>query len=373
MKTICFIRIGPTSPYLGRKIDPHWYQENNFNVLFWDLSKLFFSDKQISLYQVNKNYFFDGPNQTKFQSIKEFLYKIKNLNKDSIIIYFNRNPFLISTIKDKWLIKELSNFKNLGFMQFDTRPKGNNIYERFKDIYRINKNRYLSRQLSPKFFICSGIHGEYWSKNIYPKTKFINVPTPLVDWKVKKNKYFSKYILFVEENFIKQPDAQMYNEIYCNDTKNYHRRMNEFFDFIELNFGKKVIIGASGKFSYDNKIFNGRKIIYNKTLELISNSFLTMGHCSLALYQVVRFNTPLLLVNDKSFTSRQKIENLYAANLFQNSHVDNSERSWKKIVKYTQRSEKLNNKIIHNFFDSKYNYKYVKEYKKEIKNYFDQL
>ena len=46
MKQICFIRFGPTSPQLGEKIDPWFFEKNNFNVLFWDLSNIFFSKKK---------------------------------------------------------------------------------------------------------------------------------------------------------------------------------------------------------------------------------------------------------------------------------------------------------------------------------------
>ena len=370
-KTICFLRLAPTSPLHGSQLNPWWYHENNFNVLFWDISRLFFKIKTLEKYKVHKNYFFTGPNNKIFENKNELINELDKLDKNTIILYFNRNPFIISNFKDDWLIKQLRVFKKLGLIQFDTRPLGNTFYQKFKDIYRIYKNRYLSNQLNPKFFISVGKYGEYWSKKIYPKSKSINVASPLINWHVKTNKNFKKFILFIEESFINQPDAKMYDEVYCNDTKNYHKRMNAFFDFVETKTGKKVIIGASGRYFYDNETFNGRKIIYNKTLELISNSYLTIGHCSLALYQVVLYNTPLLLVNDSSFTSRQIIENLYSANILESNHINNTERSWKKIEKIIIRSNKLNNKIIKNFFDSNISSKVQVDYKTEIKKYFD--
>ncbi len=372
-KTVCFIRFAPTSPNMGKIIDPWWYHQKNFNVLYWNLSQIFFSKIQINKYKVHKNYYFKGPNEKIFKNKLQLIDEFKKLSRDTIIIYFNRNPFKITNFEDKWIIFELKKFKNIGLMQFDTRPKGENKYSKLKDIYLILKNRISSYKLNPKFYIGCGSIGKYWACKIYPNSKFISTPSPLINWKTKNNLSKDNYIVFVDENFILQPDSEMYNEIYCKDVDNYHKRMNSLFKFLENKLEKKIVIAASGKYIYDKNPFSDRKIIYNNTLELISNSSLTIGHCSLALYQVIKENTPLLLIRDESFTNRQIIENKYTAKIFNSEHLDSKNRSWKKIESLIYRKDSLNNAILTKFFNMKDDNLGNKDYRLIIEKYLNSL
>lgn len=357
MKNICFIRFGPTSPHLGRWLDPWYFEKNNFKVHYWDLSNIFYADKKVKDYYITNKYKFIGPRHRFFFNIKSFLVEISKLKKNSIIIYFDRNPFHNPIIKnDISIIKAVNKFNNLFTLQFDTKPIGNKFVDKFKNQLRMIKNRIISKKFKPKFYIGCGQINKYYSKKIYPKTKFISIPSPLISWKHIKFDDYKKgsFITFIDENFFYQPDAKMYNHVFCKNPNEYYDRMNILFNYLEKNFKKKVIIAASGKYRFKTNIFEKRNIIYEKTHELINNSHFVIGHCSSAIYQTIFANIPRLLIDDISFTKRQRIENKIISDMFGGKHIDNQILDIKFIKKNISFRTNSSSIIKKNHFFSEY-------------------
>ena len=85
------------------------------------------------------------------------------------------------------------------------------------------------------------------------------------------------------------------------DTKLFLINLLNFFEIIEKKFNKKVIISCSKKHIYSKNLFGNRKIIYGKTLQLISESKLVLGHRGDSLYQALYSKTPVLLLKSKFF------------------------------------------------------------------------
>ena len=71
-----------------------------------------------------------------------------------------------------------------------------------------------------------------------------------------------------------------------------------------------MLISCSKKYIYSKNLFGGRKIYYGKTLQLISQSKLVIGHRGDSLYQALYSKTPVLLLKSKYFDLRK------------NTHID---------------------------------------------------
>lgn len=307
MKNIFFLRFGPTSKIIGNIIDPWWFQKNGFNVHFWDISKFFYSEKSMQeFYSISPKYQFKGPNHKIFKIKEELVYQLEKIDKNSIIMYGNRHPF-ISVKKDDWIYNTiLKKTKNIIPFQYDNLALPTTLFNNFKLYYNLYKNRFISRNIKISSFIGCGTVGRFYSKKIYPYSPFISVPSPLVNWsKLSKiNDY--KYNIFVDENVIYSPDAKLENIKFNNDPSGYYIRINNFLSKVESVTGVKTIIAGSGKFYYDKNPYSGREIVYGKTLQLIQHCSMVFGHGSSALYQAIIDKKPLMLIDDKSFTHEKR-------------------------------------------------------------------
>lgn len=367
MRKICFIRFGPTSKTLGDRLDPWWYQNNGFDVFFFDISGFYFSKDKIREYYPNKEYIFKGPNHKFFNCKKKFFNELNQFDKSTIILYGNRNPFLIKD--DKEILSFLSyKFKNIIPLQFDTSAWNANIFKKTKQYFGLVKHYYNSRNFKFIANIGCGKIGRFYSNQVYKKSRFISIPSPLVIWNKNEKKIINKqYIVFVDENFLYQPDAKIGSIIFCRNIKRYYQRMISLFKYLEDETGYEVVIAASGRYIYDNNFFENRKIIYNKTLSLIHNCEFVLGHCSLALYQAIISNKPINLIHDDEFTSIQKYVNNYMANIVKNKIISNQVLDIKKFYIETPQKNK-NSNIIKNYFYENYGNDKIYDYKRIIKD-----
>jgi hypothetical protein len=304
MKNIYFLRFGPTSKIIGKKMDPWWFHENNFNVFFWDIGSFFFSKKQTEeFYSISPGFRFIGPNHRIFFDKNEFINEVKKIDKESIIFYGDRHPF--STGKnDEWVFSLLfDRSSNIIPFQYDNLPLPNTILNKLKLNYQFYRNRYLSRKTRIKSFIGCGKVGRLYSKKIFPYSPFISVPTPLVNWDKLNKLYDFKYNIFVDEHVHYMPDSKLHNVIFNTDPNGYYLRTSEFLSKVEDITGIKTIIAASGKYYYEHNPYEGRDIVYGSTLQLIQHSSMVFGHGSSANFQAIIDKKPLMIVDDKSFTN----------------------------------------------------------------------
>lgn len=307
MKSIIFLRFGPTSKIIGKIIDPWWFHKNGFNVHFWDVSSFFYPEKTIrEFYSISKKYQFEGPNHKIFRKSDDLISQIEKINKDTVIMYGNRHPF-ISVKKDEWIYKKIKKkTHNIIPFQYDNLALPNKFFNNLKLYYQFYRNRILSNNFKIKGFIGCGSIGRFYSKKIFPYSPFISVASPLVNWRKLDRVLNDKYNVFVDENVSFSPDAKLANIKFNNDPAGYYVRINNFLSKVEDTTGIKTIIAASGKFYYDQNPYNDRKIVYGKTLQLIQHSSMVFGHGSSALYQAIIDKKPLMLIDDKSFTYEKR-------------------------------------------------------------------
>jgi hypothetical protein len=115
------------------------------------------------------------------------------------------------------------------------------------------------------------------------------------------------YIVFLDECLPLHPDIGICN-ITPMDADVYYRELNAFFDKIELEMGKIVIIAAHPKsLVYKEKdYFGGRNVIFGKTAELVRDSSLVLFHDSTSIGYGVCFNKPIVSLVSRALRDGQR-------------------------------------------------------------------
>lgn len=81
----------------------------------------------------------------------------------------------------------------------------------------------------------------------------------------------------------------------------FYKSLNSFFQKIERNYGCKVIIAAHPSSVYAVNPFEGRKLIYNKTCELIKDCKAVCMHTSNAISFAILCDKPIALLSNAAF------------------------------------------------------------------------
>lgn len=310
---LVIINSSPTSKIFGEKVDAWWYQRHGFEAEFWDISPIFWSQERLKQYYGGSEDFrYIGPNHRIFTSQKDVIKAISTLPQKTIIWHLGWNLNRMNR-NDNWL---LSRIVEGGFpffiKQFETDPAWKGIKglgQRFRSIIA----RLGFQRGYPTGFIGCGTVARERARHIFPSTSFVSIPTPKVLWEKVESPIESPYVVFVDENVEHAPDAVFLGYRISRDIRGYYRRINRVFSLVEDRFGCPVIIAASGKYRYKENPFEGREIIYGRTLPLIQHARLVIGHCSGALDQAIVDRKPLLQLIDPSFTKVKRKNIHYSA------------------------------------------------------------
>lgn len=367
MQEIIFLRFGPTSKIIGNIYNPWWFNENGFNVHFWDLSNIFYNKKKLSkFYSISKDFKFKGPRHKVFFKKSEVIKLIKNFSSETICFYFNRDPF-INYSDDEWLYLNILKYtKKIFPLEFENIPPNINIFKKIKFNFDLYKLRYKSQKFKIHSFIGCGKLGRKYSKKVYPYAKFLSVPCPLVNWtrlpKIEKK----NYNVFVDENVIFYPDSVLFNTKFNIDPKGYYKRINIMLDKIEKWSKKPTIIAASGKYYYKENPYKGRKLIYHKTHNLIQHSSLVLGHGSSAIYQAIVDQKPIIHIDDDSFTKELRSGTIHFCANITGRKVIFAKNMSQEYFNKENKVNKKNNQIINYYFKEetvkKNYYETVKKY-----------
>jgi hypothetical protein len=87
----------------------------------------------------------------------------------------------------------------------------------------------------------------------------------------------------------------------CNESE-YYPGLRRFFDYLELEYGVRIVIAAHPSARYDDGLdyFGGRKVVQGRSIELVRQAGFVISHNSTALNFAVLFNKPVLFIdNDK--------------------------------------------------------------------------
>ncbi|MCH5308507.1 MAG: hypothetical protein J1E58_01510 [Prevotella sp.] len=110
----------------------------------------------------------------------------------------------------------------------------------------------------------------------------------------------SPYIVYVDNYFPLHPEVLQRNPLFkANDMAGvFYESLNNYFERIEKEFGCRVIIAAHPSADYSKNPFGGRKIVYNKTCELIKDSQKVCMHTSNSLSYVIMYDKPVALLSN---------------------------------------------------------------------------
>ena len=197
---------------------------------------------------------------------------------------------------------------------------------------------------NPKYFSAKKkvIFGSSWDKTkTFNNNKKLNI-------NYKFAVYIESTVAHLGDQYILGPNAARV------DKYRWFENLNKFFDYFEKKYNLKVIIAAHPKVNHRNtrRFYNQRKVIQNKTKELIFNAKCIFFERSTAINYIINYKKPAAMIyNEHSIsTSYNKKTHIGFSKLTGISNID--------IEKYTDTDFK-------NLFKVKKN-KYLKYYKEFI-------
>ena len=316
MKNFFFIYLDqPAGKQQLEMVLPNKFNLKNYKIKYISTQKINFSNKQINNYYKNSSQK-DIPKSVKdissFEKLENFL---KKLDKKDIIFIRER-----SVSANKRINFDLNLFKKYKiktiFLDYYPWISCNfkkefliNIIRLIWKLYNDLINLIYKIDYSPKYVIGSGqLNKKKYEKN--KKINYIDAPSLWINfdksYKKKKN-----FIVYVDENIFFSRDQFLFGD-YENHKKIsnidlFLKDLLIFFKIIEKKYNSRVIISCSNKYIYSKNLFGERKIYYGKTLQLISQSKLVIGHRGDSLYQALYSKTPVILLKSKYFDLRKNI------------------------------------------------------------------
>lgn len=308
----------------------------NFDVEFIDISYLLLPKKIFNYYE--KNTYENKINN--YHNIKNFSQFKKKISNSDIIFDFNQ----ISLSNINILFKEqlfkmnkkiclFSDSSIPSFFTFRFLFKIIFLYNFFNLIFKFNyeiqkyfyKNLLLNfckllfnhflktnkknmNNLNINYSVVTNDLTEKKYKSGFLNSKFIYSHTKDYEnffFNRKKSIQNKKYALFLDENIFFHPDNHQWNMYYHKNLFDYYRPiyfriLNNFFDQLEEKLGSEVIIAGHPKGPVDSisrNFYNKRKIIKNKTQELVCGSRLVLTHSSMSVSYAMYAKKPIVFLN----------------------------------------------------------------------------
>ena len=187
--------------------------------------------------------------------------------------------------------------------------------------------------------------------------------------KESENIIKNKYILFVDAGPTVHP---MYlNKKNSLSHELYLKKMCSYFDMIETNTNCEVVISGHPKGQYTEKEWNGRKIFYGKTADLIHHSEGVVSHFSTSLVNsILEYKPTQIVYSDellKSCFQDTMIMGLELGHLCKMDVCDlDSPHKWDMTVDKDAYDKYLSEEIINEQFKDKSNGELICDYLKEI-------
>ncbi len=372
---IIFINGTPLSKVWAEKVNLEWYIDNGFNLEFWNIDRIYYTEEQIDKYFRNNKFIsYLPPNQKIFKSKNEVKEKLLKIEKNSIFCFLD-----FSNHDDFWLRRlfkinntiyyvgprvvgyhgEKYNIKNkLGYVHFFLRRilnafsdenflKRTNVFLRFKN-YIYKKYNYYQK---PIFVASSGLIGrKMWMNKTFAR-EFLSIPSVEIDWTKKKRLIDYKYGVFVDDTIFFSPDYNLNHKDGMHRTNNiekYLENLLSFFNIIEHKLNIKIIIAASGKYIYDENPYQ-REIIYKKTSDLIQHADIVIGHNSSALNQGIINRKPIITIFDSTIKKEKLIKIHYVSEYLNLKPMNIENISDKKLEENLLRTHS-SEKVIENYF-----------------------
>ena len=291
------------------------------NVLIFDFINILYP-------HFSNAYFKDHRIKKKIESVKNivlFENKIfqlfKNYKKENILILnFIKNDS-VKSIKINYFIKELG-FKNVSFFNpgvstFNLKVSKNNNFKKILTFILNYKNEALQKikgkfldiivnifKIHPDYLLVAGSSCKNKIKNYCKKNNIKIIHGHSWDFssilvnKLKKNLSLKNYAVYLDAPGPKfLSDSYMFSKKFPETVKHTYPSLNNFFSYLELKKRLKVVIAPHPKTRIKDKssLFNYRRVISNKTQELIKDSKFIITRNSTAVIFAAYYKKPIIL------------------------------------------------------------------------------
>jgi hypothetical protein len=131
------------------------------------------------------------------------------------------------------------------------------------------------------------------------------------------------YCVYLDEYLPYHPDWQIIN-VKSVTPEDYYINVNNFFEKIENRMNVEVVIAAHPKaLNYEKENpFNGRKIFFGKTCELIRDSSFSLTHHSTSISFPILFGKPIIFITSES--QKKIMPDLYELSFYFSSVLNSS-------------------------------------------------
>lgn len=310
MKKIILYTCSPLNVVYAKKIFIDQISKN-YELEIWTKFK-----NNNTYFKNSKNYSIFGHHQKLVKNNLHLFLLLKNISsKNFIFFYIDYNAsldltflFLIKIFKIKFIVPPrrtpFSFSKNR--MSIFKRIFKKNILE---IIYLILKKikliifKFLSGaniiQNAEIIFVCGEKGKSFWS--YFSPKKMITINSVDLKYDISDFKFDKKYAVYIDESKIYSPDLALVKSDPSTATNLnlFYKNLNIFFDNIEKKLSLEVLISCSLKYNYESdKYFDGRKIFYGDTNNLIKNSDLVICHQSSGYWQAIYDKKKLIFLTD---------------------------------------------------------------------------
>jgi hypothetical protein len=277
--------------------------ENDIQVEYWDIVPLL-RESYIEVTEVEKNY----KKYIESYSELEELVKKNNSSVYILLINYDIRSIKLLNLLNKHECKSI--FILWGLFPIKPSNKGDRVLELllknpilllkkvyYKSLTRIYYNKKIKSYNNT--ILAAGEEALKLAKNL----SNIYIPINTIDYdRFLSARDFSnsplknlKYAVFLDINLPFQTDLLLNGNRPVNSEK-YYASLNNFFDEIEKLYNLEVVIAAHPKSHYGGSEFNGRKIINNKTAEMVRFSELVISHHSTAITYAILYCKKIIFI-----------------------------------------------------------------------------
>lgn len=269
---------------------------------------------------------YTGDNMHDF-SLLEFESKVNN-NKNAIFILMYYQNYIYVRAMARYKCKYVL-FDGTGRMLKDytvpmrrhsgEKKKKNVFIDRLRQQYvqgLLNVGlKYFRSHLPRHVFLGTDVNDD-WLKHV-PKARKTYIHSFDYDryLEEKDKEIEEKHIVYIDQGYGNlHSDTHMLGIVYPWSDKKAHGKLAMIFDKLEEHYRLPVVVAGHPHVKYDSEFLYNRKIIFNKTPELIANSKFVIMQWSTAISLVLLFKKDVLALFDNDFKKFNEWRNYYNAN-----------------------------------------------------------
>lgn len=328
------------------------------------------------IYLERSEYILNSKVSNKFINNKIKIFKINNLFKLYKLLKFNNKFYYIDFMFYDWQ-KLIINFifylkgnirliLNLNTLPHNIKGEKTLLFDRIKNVFRSKyADLYFMDKLKNLLFYNLQ---NYLDKNFFKNKTYLvysgrkSKLKYKVKYEIKSHAYdldlfrnnkkkVSKYIVFIDTYEENHPE-DLFLKIKPVNKKLYFNSLNLFLNKIEKITKKKIIIAAHPSSPKTKTRYVGRKLIYNKTSELIKNSIFCISHSTTAANFACIYKKPIIFIYSNELLKKKinfTLETKLQAKAFGNKAVNIDKEFSKKDISQLL---KINNKNYLKYFEN---------------------